>query len=73
MDLEWIMKSLSNESYLDDDSKYKCDVCRTKQEAKIHTQYPEMPNILILHLLSYGLTSRYFLLAFQTVCKNLKN
>lgn len=34
-----------------------CDKCQSKQEAKIHTQYTQMPNILILHLLSYGITS----------------
>ena len=58
MDLDWIMKCLSNESYLDEDSKYMCDICTSKQEAKIYTQYTEMPNILVLHLLSYGITSR---------------
>lgn len=53
----WISKCLSNESYLNDNSKYMCDKCSSKQEAKIHTQYTQMPNILILHLLSYGITS----------------
>lgn len=59
MDLEWIMKCLNNESFLDEDSKYMCDICASKQEARIHTEYEEMPNILVLHLLSYGITSRY--------------
>lgn len=53
----WIAKCLSNESYLNENSKYMCDQCASKQEAKIHTQYTQMPNILILHLLSYGITS----------------
>jgi hypothetical protein len=34
-----------------------CDKSTSKQEAKIHTQYNQMPNILILHLLSYGITT----------------
>lgn len=55
--INWIAKCLSNESYLNDNSKYMCDKCASKQEAKIHTQYTQMPNILILHLLSYGITS----------------
>jgi ubiquitin C-terminal hydrolase len=57
MDVDWIVEHLINESYLNDDSKYMCETCACKQEAKIYTQYNEMPNILILHLLSYGLTS----------------
>lgn len=57
MDIDWIVEHLINESYLNNDSKYMCDTCACKQEAKIYTQYNEMPNILILHLLSYGLTS----------------
>jgi len=56
-DLNWISKCLSNESYLNENSKYMCDKCASKQEAKIYTQYTQMPNILILHLLSYGITS----------------
>ena len=55
--VNWISKCLQNESYLNDNSKYMCDKCSSKQEAKIHTQYTHMPNILILHLLSYGITS----------------
>ena len=55
--VDWISKCLSNESYLNENSKYMCDICASKQEAKIHTQYTQMPNILILHLLSYGITS----------------
>ncbi len=58
MDLEWIMKCLTNESYLVEDSKYMCDICASKQEAKIYTNYSEMPSLLVLHLLSYGITSR---------------
>ncbi len=54
---DWISKCLINESYLNENSKYMCDKCQSKQEAKIHTQYTQMPNILILHLLSYGITS----------------
>lgn len=54
---DWISKCLNNESYLNENSKYMCDKCQSKQEAKIHTQYTQMPNILILHLLSYGITS----------------
>lgn len=54
---DWISKCLSNESYLNENSKYMCDKCQSKQEAKIHTQYTQMPSILILHLLSYGITS----------------
>ena len=62
MDLEWILKCLNNESLLDEDSKYMCDICRSKQEAKIYTQYTEMPNILVFHLLPFGIvSSRYFL------------
>ena len=59
----WILKCLKNESYLNENSKYMCDKCSSKQEAKIYTQYTQMPNILILHLLSYGITSRlvYFI------------
>jgi ubiquitin C-terminal hydrolase len=53
----WISKCLHNESYLDGDSKYMCETCKTKQIAKIHTQYTQMPKILVLHLLSYGITS----------------
>ena len=56
--VDWISKCLKNESYLNENSKYMCDICSAKQEAKIHTQYTQMPNILILHLLSYGITSR---------------
>lgn len=56
-EVNWISKCLSNESYLNENSKYMCDKCQSKQEAKIHTQYTQMPNILILHLLSYGITS----------------
>ena len=56
-EVNWISKCLSNESYLNENSKYMCDKCQSKQEAKIHTQYTKMPNILILHLLSYGITS----------------
>jgi ubiquitin C-terminal hydrolase len=56
--VDWISKCLKNESYLNENSKYMCDICSSKQEAKIHTQYTQMPNILILHLLSYGITSR---------------
>ncbi len=57
--VDWISKCLKNESYLNENSKYMCDICSAKQEAKIHTQYTQMPNILILHLLSYGITSRF--------------
>ncbi|CAF0828134.1 unnamed protein product [Brachionus calyciflorus] len=53
----WIAKCLSNESYLNENSKYMCDQCASKQEAKIQTLYTQMPSILILHLLSYGITS----------------
>jgi hypothetical protein len=56
--VNWISKCLSNESYLNDNSKYMCDVCSSQQEAMIHTQYTQLPSILILHLLSYGITSR---------------
>ena len=59
MDLNWMLKCLNNESYLDDDSKYMCDICASKQEAKIFTEYTEMPNILIFHLLPYSISSRY--------------
>lgn len=55
----WIPKLLKNESYLNGSSKYMCDRCTSKQEAKIYTQYTQTPKILILHLLSYGITSRY--------------
>ena len=55
---EWISKFLKNESYLNGSSKYSCDRCASKQEAKIYTQYTQTPKILILHLLSYGITSR---------------
>jgi hypothetical protein len=58
LSVNWISKCLNNESYLNENSKYMCDICTTKQEAKIHTQYIHLPNILILHLLSYGLTER---------------
>lgn len=54
-----MLKCLNNESYLDDDSKYMCDICASKQEAKIFTEYTEMPNILIFHLLPYSISSRY--------------
>jgi hypothetical protein len=57
-DLDWILRSLRNESFLDQDSKYMCNVCMSKQDARIYTQYLEMPSILVLHLLSYGITSR---------------
>lgn len=53
----WIAKCLSNESYLNENSKYMCDQCASKQEAKIQTLYTHMPSILVLHLLSYGITS----------------
>lgn len=53
----WIVKCLSNESYLNENSKYMCDQCASKQEAKIETMYTHMPSILVLHLLSYGITS----------------
>lgn len=53
----WIVKCLSNESYLNENSKYMCDQCASKQEAKIQTLYTHMPSILVLHLLSYGITS----------------
>ena len=56
--VNWISKCLSNESYLNENSKYMCEICTSQQEAKIHTQYTQVPNILILHLLSYGITSR---------------
>ncbi len=56
--VNWISKCLSNESYLNENSKYMCDVCTSQQEAKIHTQYTQLPSILVLHLLSYGITSR---------------
>ncbi len=39
MDLEWILKCLNNESYLDDDSKYMCDNCRSKQIVKWYVVY----------------------------------
>lgn len=55
----WISKCLVNESYLNDTSKYACDVCACKQEARMHTQYVHMPPVLILHLLSYGYTSSH--------------
>lgn len=55
--LNWISKCLSNVSYLNENSKYMCDVCNSKQEAIIRTQYTHVPNILILHLMSYGITS----------------
>jgi uncharacterized UBP type Zn finger protein len=55
----WISKCLVNESYLNDTSKYACDVCACKQEARMHTQYVHMPPVLIFHLLSYGYTSSH--------------
>jgi hypothetical protein len=59
MNLDWILGCLINETYLGEDSKYMCDICTTKHEAKIYTKYIEMPKILVLHLLPYGISTRY--------------
>ena len=57
-DSDWISRLLKNESFLNENSKYMCDRCASKQEARLYTLYTQMPKILILHLLSYGITSK---------------
>jgi hypothetical protein len=72
-DKDWISKCLSNESYLNGNSKYMCDICVSKQEAKIHTRYTHMPNVLILHLLSYGVVTSSSLSGHLSATQKLSN